>query len=225
MRSIRIINTSKLFWKKFPYKAVLYADWTVCIRRYSLDDLISEAYPSVKRVFQRNESKVKKLLALISSVDEKEIKIRSEHYSLSIYFKDRSFVDALQKDFFKEFVELHEPKDPATLDYLLNNFKTEIKPELPHGCRYKVILSYDTKSPQQHRDNFIEMSKRNSDYFYVTPIVASLIKVDRPWYSQRYIFVKDDHHLLMTQMMLQHNIRSIVEIKTQDEIKESEINE
>jgi hypothetical protein len=225
MRHIKTSKTTRLFWKRFPYKAVIWAEWAGCIRSLAhedLDKIDPEKTYHPYRLFSKHETKVRKMFDLLAQYDQKEIKIRSEHNSLSIYFTDYGFFDILRADFEKEIQEFVEPEDETVLNYLLNNRKIEVKPSLLYDCRYKVLVAYDKKSTVESRKNFINLAKAHPDKIHITDRTAHLIEKERMWYSQPYFYVKDSKYLMLTQMMLQHNIKSIIEIVTPDEIKEKE---
>jgi hypothetical protein len=154
------------------------------------------------------------------------MKIRTENYTLNVFFKDKAIIKLLTDEFPKMVTEISQPKNEEVLNYLQSNILTEIKKELPYGCRYKVYLGYSKKTSQTSRENFISMSKRIPDDVRATEVVLNKLDRDRPWYSQYYIFVKDSKHLMMVQLLLQDNIKKIIEIKTADEItKEEKIDE
>ena len=225
MRYIKTSKTTKLFWKKFPYKAVVWAEWVGCMRslvRDELDNINPEKKYHPYTLFFRHETKVRKMFDLLDQFSKDEIKIRCEHNGLSIYFTDYKVFDILRADFDKELQEFVEPENTEILNYLLTNKKIEVKPTLLYDCRYKVLLGYNKKSTPESRSNFVNLAKNHPDKIVITERTLHLIQNDRFWYSNPYLYIKDSKYLMLAQMMLQHNIKSIIEIVTPDEITEKE---
>ena len=227
---MRQTTTTRLFYNKYPYKAVLLSDWANFVRSMDLKtfekitngEKEENLSPNVQKIVSRHKIKVEQLLLLIENYPRGEIRKRAEWRTLSLFFKDKSILEILKRDFNKELIEFSQPASDDALDFLLDNRKIEIKPTLPYDCRFKVILGYEKNAPQIARDNFVKLSANHPDDIRVTARVSHLIQGNAAWWSTPYIYVKDKKYLLIVQMMLQDNIRSITEIKTHNEINQKE---
>lgn len=230
MSRTRQSTTTRLFYGKYPYKAVLFSAWTGFVRNMDLkafDKLIYEekedsSLSSSEKSVLRYQDKIGNLLSLLENYPKEEIRKRVEWKSLSLFFKDKTLLETLKNDFSKELIEFSQPASDDELDFLLDNRKIEIKPTLPYGCRFKVTLGYEKTAPQTARDNFVKLANSHPDDIRVTDRVLHLVQQNTAWWSNPYIYVKDKKYLMIVQMMLQQNIRSITEIKTQNEINQRE---
>jgi hypothetical protein len=209
MTYIRTTKTTKLFWKKFPYRVTVFAPWIGFLHHFNIEP---SRYAKEVSVFNN----------LIKIFDKDDIKVRIENQTANIFLKREDFIDKIINTFPNNITEVSKPENDKILEFLTSNIATEIKNELPYGCRYRVFVGYNKMTSQTARENFVALANRIPNDVKVTPVVINKLAVDRPWYSQYYFYVKDDKHLMMVQLLLNHNIKKIIQIKTNQEIKEEQ---
>jgi len=223
-------KTDKLFYRSFPYKAMLNGEWAFAARYFTEKDIqkikkrdLSD-WGRSNRAALLHPTKVIKLIELFAKFDKEDIRMRHEGHSLNVFFKDRSILDQLTKVDKNCVVEFWEPESEEALEYLLTNQRTEVKKELTHGCRYKIILKGNVnKIGEQGRQNFINLCNRHPLEFKLTDAMKEGLKSKHRYYwGSSYFYVREGKFLLMAQMILQPIIKEVVKIVTYDEVKQEE---
>ena len=222
---MKIRTTDRLFYRSFPYKAVLNNDWAFAATHFTLNDiaLIKSGklgdYGRVNRAAIRYPTEIIELVQFFDKFDRTTMRKRHECFNLSLFFKDRSVVDEIERLAPGAITELWEPASEEALTFMESNTRTVVKKQLTHGCRYKVVLNGSVKklSPDG-RKNFMNLIKRNKDEFHITEDALDSFKREYRYFYGHYFYVKDGKYLLMAQMMLQPIIKEVVKIVTYDEV-------
>ena len=222
---MKIRTTDRLFYRSFPYKAVLNNDWAFAATHFRMSDIIAikqadlSDYGRVNRAALKYPNETIELVKFFSKFDKESMRKRQECYNISLFFKDRSVVDDLEKIAPGAIQELWEPASDEALAFLESNQRTVVKKELTHGCRYKVVLNGSVqKLTPDGRKNFRNLVKRNKNEFHMSEDLNDSFKREYRYFYGHYFYVKDGKYLLMAQMMLQPIIKEVVKIVTYDEV-------
>ena len=226
---MKIKTSDRLFYRTFPYKAVLNNEWAVAATQFSIKDIprikkgdISD-YGRTNRAARAHPTETCELIRFFDKFEKSDMRMRNECYNLSLFFKDRSIVDDLEKIAPGSITELWEPPSDEALAFMENNTRTVVKKTLTHGCRYKIVLQGDiNKVGPEVRKNFIKLVKRNRDNFHISEHSLDSFSYKHRYFWGNYFFVKDSKHLLMAQMMIQPIIKEVVKIVTNDEVIQGE---
>ena len=223
------VKTSSLFWKKFPYKAVIEANWAGFVRYTShnaLDKInLGGVHVKEKMFFSdtilQYPKELRKALCFIDRYSKDDLRFRCEGRYLSFFFMDRNVLADIQKEFGNNVAEFHEPASDEALDKMLNH-KIIIKDHLIHGCRYKVMLR-DRMSllTEASKANLLRLLKANPDRYANIDKLINDIEGNRKYIWQTYIYAKESKDLLMLQMIAQPIIREVIKIVTHAEIQEA----
>lgn len=222
---MKIRTTDRLFYRSFPYKAVLNNEWAFAATHFRMTDILTIKrgdlgdYGRVNRAALRYPNEIIELVKFFDKFDKTTMRKRHECFNLSLFFKDRSVADELEKLAPGAIIELWEPASEEALTFMESNTRTVVKKQLTHGCRYKVVLSGSVKklSPDG-RKNFMNLIKRNKSEFHITEDALDSFKREYRYFYGHYFYVRDGKYLLMAQMMLQPIIKEVVKIVTYDEV-------
>lgn len=229
---MRIRTTDRLFYRSFPYKAVINNEWAFAATCFTIKDIpeikkgISSDWGAANRAARIYPNEVIGLIKVFAKYDKTQLRRRHEGRGVSVFFKDRAILDelvALSKS--SEIVaEFWEPVSDEALDYMKTNRRVEVKKQLTHGCRYKVALQGPiSKISADGKKNFLNLVKRNPDEFHITDHLLEDFGRQYRHFWGNYFYVKDGKYLLMAQMILQPVVKEIVKIVTYDEVQQEEI--
>jgi hypothetical protein len=220
--------TSRLFYKKFPFKVRLKPQWAVTSRIFSKDQIAEivtqkKSHTRYGKWVLSNPKEVYELSEFFSQYSKDEIQFRIE-VQLSVFFKDMNILNDLLVKFPKIVETLWKPANDQALDHMMDKVRVEIKPKLTHDCRYKIFLKGKMGNiSNENRLSFIRLYKRNSDEFVLPKSTQN--DFERPhnvlWGSP-YFYVKDSKYLLMAQMLIQPLIKETVKMVTLEELSEKE---
>lgn len=221
-------TTTKLFYRSFPYKALINYEWANVVGRFTERDIpiiLSRKFPDRSGRYEsplvrKYPKEVVAFIKFLKKYDKTQLRTRSEGYSLSLFFKDRSLYEELENISKNHRIvdEFWEPASPESLDFMQTNRRVEVKNALTHGCRYKVVINGNWSNiSNDGRNNFINLVDRHPTQFHISNAVKSTI--NRGWYSYGgTIYVKDSKFLLIVQMSIQSLIKEVVKIVTLEEV-------
>lgn len=215
-------TTSRLFYKKFPYKARLKndshlkPDWITAAHLLSKDQLTN--FTTLV-----NGSKSIDLKDFFNQYNRNDLRFRLEG-SLTIFFKDKKILEEIEDKFPNIVDEFWEPANEEAKEHMLSEVRVEVKKKLTHDCRYKVYLrGRITDISVENCKSFVSLYKRHKDHFVVPRSVRNdFEKPSWGFYSLSYFYVKDSKYLLMAQMMIQPVIKETVKMVTIEELNQKE---
>ena len=230
---MKLLTTNRLFYRTYPYKAVLLYDWTTAaslLKEADMDKIdTGKDYASGRSTskYKANPATTREFRIWLDSYTKKDLRTRVEGYSLTLFFKDRKIVDELENRWPGIVEELYEPANNLALDHMLSAVRTEVRPRLTHGCRYKIYLNGDIKNiPDSVRKRVDTTFKKNPENYVVPTSVRRVFEGDaRFFWGTTYFYARDSKFLLMIQMLIQPLIKETVTIVTNEELKEKEANE
>jgi hypothetical protein len=222
------VKTSSLFWKKFPYKVVVEANWAGSVRyaNYEALDKIdagiskkdSNFYNDILLTYPRE---LRRALEFIDRYDKDDLRFRCEGRYLSLFFKDRNILGAIQTEFGNNVAEFHTPASDEVLDRMLNH-KIIVKDHLIHGCRYKVMLRDRMELlTDASKSNLARLLKNNTDRYANVDKLITDLEHRRKYIWQTYIYARESKDLLMLQMIAQPVVREVIKIVTHAEVQEA----
>lgn len=228
---MRIRTTDRLFYRSFPYKAVIDNEWGFAANYFTPKDIpkirkgdLSD-WGAANRAARQYPNEVISLIQVFSKYDKTQLRRRSEGRGLSLFFKDKNILNELRCVSKKNpvVVEFWEPVSDEALAFMETNRRVEVKKQLTHGCRYKVALQGSvSKLSPDGKKNFVNLVKRNIDEFHISEDLLNSFKREYRHFWGNYFYVRDGKFLLMAQMILQPIIKEVVKIVTHDEINQEE---
>ena len=225
---MKIRTTDRLFYRSFPYKAVIDNEWSFAANCFTIKDIPEikkgglSTWGAANRAANNFPNEVIGLIKLLDKYDRTELRRRHEGRGTSLFFKDIKILDELKALSKTEDVvsEFWEPVNADALTYMESNRRVVVKKELTHGCRYKVVLNGSIgKLSPDGKKNFLNLVKRNAHEFHLSDDMSESFKRQYRHFYGHYFYVKDGKFLLMAQMILQPIIKEVVKIVTYDEVK------
>lgn len=199
---MRILRTPKLFYRTFPFKAVLF-------------------FPRLTKHLSLSSSEFLSLRQFLDEFPAIEKKTRIEGRCVSIFFKDKALLSMLTEKYGSAIEEFYEPEEGA-LDFFLSNQSVEVRKTLIHDCRYRVILKSLGKKTKG-LDGFVNLVGNHPSEFAIGDKLKDYLTGNRAWYfGAPYFYVKDSKYLMLTHLTLSSSIKEVIKIVTADEIKEKE---
>lgn len=223
---MRLKTTNCLFYKTFPYKVVISAEWTAAgqiLSEESIDEILKDkkTYGYLEQIVKRNPSQCRKIVRFVRGLDKNLGRVRVERSTMSIFLKDRLMLESVKKEFQHDIYAVYEPKDLDTLNILTSEKKIEIRKYLTYDCRYRVTLKGWDDKTFDVRSKFLDLVERHPDQFFVTK--TTIIQLSKPKYGgwgSCYFYVKDEKFLLIAEMMIQPIIKDVFKMITEDELTE-----
>lgn len=222
------MTTTNLFWKKFPYKVVISSPWAGSVRytNYKTLDKIADGDINKNNSYFYNKTTIqyhkelRSALEFIDRYDSDDLRFRCEGLTLSLFFKDRSMLNDIKKEFDPHVDVFYEPINNDALQQMLDQ-KILVKERLIHDCRYKVMLRdrMDLLTDASKK-NLSRLLTNNEDRYANTRRLIQDLDNDRKYIWQSYIYAKDGKDLVLLQMMANSIIREVVKIVTYAELKE-----
>ena len=232
---MQVKTTSKLFYKKYPYKVECRVGGASYITRLGItkamamclsDDEIIERHGWRWRVpldKVKLASFIKCVKKYVNKKEELDIKIRAEGDGFCLFCKD---IDLYEEMKFKldQFIRcVTIPASQEVLTYMLDNGPRKIiVKKIPYDL-YKYKISLSTNTPSSVKRNFREWIKRyDSKTFKISGTTKDwLTENKRYWVQSPFFYVQDSSALTMTSLYLGNNIKRIEEFVTVDSIKEA----
>jgi len=220
MINYRTQKTSKLFYKKWPYKIECNGKNFWMVKRLPFAKVIDyctsknrrhglSTFWDFKTITAEERDRLLKFARSVEPFLDKDIQVRVEGNHYNIYCKDTVLYNDLKKDLDKFIVEVHEPESSAELDYLNDNgHKKVLCNKIPFDkYKYKVYFSPSCKADVKARfeswlHHYTAKIKipRGTVHWFV-----------KGWYQSPYIYVEDSGTLAMIGLFMGQDIKKVEE--------------
>lgn len=210
MQRALLSKTKKLFYGKYPYRAVASFKGAHVFRKWNSMHRIQKMCASeLNYAFDKNE--VSKLASIIEPYrNESEVRFRSEGSKISIYTTDKGIYDKFRDDLKGYIVELVEPGSDAELTAMQEDKKLVVCNKLPHNkYQFKVTLK---NIPVESRPQIHAWLVNNNHKSVRAPYgtIKRLLGV-RYMYGSNIIYVRDAKSLTMLQLLISGYVKKIEE--------------
>ena len=160
---MKILETKKLFYRKYPYKLACIIDGAYYVSRYGCHYAVLKALEwdqkyvtgSVNKVWGKSRLNVSDLenfcLAVRPFIEDENIRVRAEGKHFNLFCIDQKTHDEMCKSLHEWAYESTAPKNDKDLQYLLSNKAIKILVDrLPHEhYKYKIVLKPNLKADQR----------------------------------------------------------------------------
>jgi hypothetical protein len=222
---MRYQKTSKLFYKKWPFKVECYLKGASRVKYNGCDQVIEwcQGTHHPKHPWWEEKELIKPLLLefaqTVKPYLDKEIQIRVEGARFNLFCKDPDLFHSAIKDFNKWITVITEPENDAECEYLLDSAKNKILcDEYPWGgYRYKVVMR--ESMPGESRMSFIGWLQNYRGRIRISGATLAYMLGSKRWMQDPFIYVKDDATLSMVGLYLGNYCK-----KTHEYILKSSIN-
>jgi len=205
-------KTKRKFYNKYVYKISCILHGAYALRVWSINDIISVAQggsqPKDNYWAEKNTNDflysaadwIK--LGLIVQANKDKIQLRVEGNNIDVYTNDRSIYDAIGAEFADDKIvwRRFEPA-PGTEQDLLNSKNSVFVKRLPHNkYLYKVYLlphKLGNHADRVKLSDWLELQVPNITF---TSSIRKWLMETRQNWDRRYIYVQDDHTLMMLRL-------------------------
>lgn len=223
---MKVHNTSKLYYKKYPYKVETRvkgshfirsgADYAIDMCNQRLADNKSYNY----KFRDLNNNDILNLVEFIKSSKkfvEQGIKTRSEWGTFIFYLEDEKTFNKVVKKVNPWIRSVSKPASKEDLEKLLDNKKITLCNKLPlKKYHYKIFLN--RKMPVHRREKFFEWTQNYGDSIRFSGVSKRWMH-GVGWCYDPYMYVEDSKLLLMVKMSLGENIIKTEEFVLRNTVK------
>lgn len=214
------LTTTKLFYKKYPYKVSCKIAGAYLLKRFKVEDILnsSEKFNEVILINQRwstfnriSEFDLKTFTSdAIEFLENKDIKTRAESRTFDLYLPTYDLYYTAQNVLRKYLYSITEPSSEEELQTLLENTKYVLCKTLPKGkYRYKVIFK---EMPANTKLNLINWAEKyNNDDIYISPRTQMHFKGYKNRWGTHFFYLKDSKMITLLAMAAGGYIRKTEE--------------
>lgn len=205
----KIKYTNRKFYNKWVYKVSLLIPGISIMRINSIEKLTEfdkEPYPEGNGYRQSslikanaNKLHISKLARILNSYDKDAYAKRIESNRIDIYTNDKTVCDSIDKDLSDKVAYISIP-DNNQLD-ILNTGLIPVQ-KLPHGLyKYKVyLLPHRFKNDIPNKNKYLSWIDQQNPKILISEKVKKWF-IDTNWnWDRRYIYVQDEHTLLLLKL-------------------------
>jgi len=221
----KIKYTNRKFYNKWVYKVSLLIPGVSIMRINSIEKLINfdkaempegNGYrqSSLIKAYS-NKSYISKLACILNLTQKDSYAKRIESNRIDIYTNDKSICDSIEKELSDKIVYISVP-DNNQLD-ILNTGLIPVQ-KLPHGSyKYKVyLLPHKLKNDIQAKNNYLSWLDQQSTKILISEKVKKWF-IDTNWnWDRRYIYVQDEHTLLLLKLRSSESMGRVYEYSIVD---------
>jgi hypothetical protein len=221
----KIKYTNRKFYNKWVYKVSLLIPGISVMRINSIEKLVDfdkEAYPEGNGYRQsslikahNNKLPITKLARILNSYDKDAYAKRIESNRIDIYTNDKTVCDSIDKDLSDKVAYISIP-DNNQLD-ILNTGLIPVQ-KLPHGIyKYKVyLLPHKFKNDVPNKNKYLAWLDQQNPKILISEKVKKWF-IDTNWnWDRRYIYVQDEHTLLLLKLRASEAMGRVYEYSTVD---------
>jgi hypothetical protein len=198
---MKLLKTNKLFYNKWPVKVECYLKGSSKFVRYgpeyTLDWCAGKERDfgyGIDRDVNRAELS-KFTLKVISVLEGKDVKIRSEGSHFNIFCADTNTLDTIKKEMAPWIQTITEPESDAEREFLLSSGpKKVLCKEYPHGkFKYKVYI----------RDRLdVDTRKKFIDWLKKYPDNTNVANNTEQWLLGKKLYIQDPFFYVIDEKML-----------------------
>ena len=226
----KLVETKKLFYKKWLFKIVLKCGGISYLHRRGLDYIKTVevdhgggtwARMSTQSIVANRQNLIKIAAILEPILPTADYQIRVESNHCSIFSNNENMIDQIATNL-QEFVkEIHKPSNDAQAEFLLSNRNKVICNELPlDGYRYRVYFK-NTEMKPEPMANFLKWAdKYNDGRIHLPNGIRRILSGDtHPFLYGQYFYAKDEKIASMAMMAMGEFLN-----RTEEFVLKSEVN-
>lgn len=213
--TLKVLETKKLFYRKYPYKVACLVDGAYFVARYGANNAVSESMKWETR-FGDSKTRFRKLTdhddllnfctAVVKFMDNDNIRIRSEGRHFNLFCLDETTYNDIVNTMKRWVHDTSKPKTATDLKYLLENKAIKvIVDKLPHDkFKYKVVLKSTLKSDQRVRlAGWV--SKYPEDELLPSPSTKNWLNEKTRYVQDPFMYVAEDGMRTLVELYLGPN--------------------
>lgn len=210
------LKTSKLFYKKWPYKIECVQAGSSIMYRNPEGGITHWVNGGYNRYGQRgmsseNQTRLIEFNKKVTPFYKKDIQIRVEGSHFNIFCKDKDLLNQITKDLDPWITAIHGPASDEELEFLMSNgHKKRVCNQYPkEKYHYRIYLRENT--PATFREKFYSWFQKYDGKIAAPPSTCKWLNGEKMWIQAPYIYVEDSSILSMVTLFLGNHIKIIEE--------------
>ena len=220
---IQKLNSSKLFYNKWPYKIECYISGASRLRwlgvEITKDFCLGELTPTLYSWQSNDRLNLKDKSALLEFTnglepflklkDQLQIRVESRRYN--IFCKDRVLLENIYNAVLPWVQRVSGPTTEEELNYMLDNGHRKIlRDTLPKEIfQYRVYFRESWKT--EDRIRFLAWAIKNPNIIDISKGSRAWLESGKRWVYNPFIYVKDAHTLTMVGLHSSGNVKRVEE--------------
>lgn len=213
---LKILETKKLYYRKFPYKVALRIKGGYYVTRYGSSAVLKAKEWEVKYGSQSMGYRYSRIdmgeleqftnLAL-QFIGRDDIRVRAEGTHFNLFSLDKTTHDSIVKTLGPWLEHVSEPKTDKDLQYLLENKSIKvIVDQLPHEkYKYKIVLKSSMKPDVRLRLKDWMGKYSQDDMTISSRTTYDWMKGLKPYAQDPFIYVAEDKVRTMVELYIGTN--------------------
>lgn len=220
---IQKLNSSKLFYNKWPYKIECYISGASRLKWLGVETTknfcLNKPTPSLWSWQNNDKLSLKDKAALlefttgiepfITLKDQLQIRVEGRRYN--IFCKDRVLLENIYNAVFPWVQRVSGPTTEEELNYMLDNgYRKILRDVLPkYIYQYRVYFKESWKT--EDRNRFLAWAMKNSNIVDVSKGTKKWLEGEQRWVYNPFIYVKDAPTLTMVGLHSSGNVKRVEE--------------
>ena len=220
---IQKLNSSKLFYNKWPYKIECYITGASRLKwlgvEITKDFCLSKPTPTLWS-WQSNDKLGKEeksaLLAFTYGIEpfielKDQLQIRVEGRRYNIFCKDRILLENIYNAVAPWVQRVSGPTTNEELDYMLDNgYRKILRDVLPKNM-YQYRIYFKESWNIADRNKFLAWVTKNPDIVDISRSSKEWLQGDKRWIYNPFIYVKDNKTMTMVGLFTSGNVKRVEE--------------
>lgn len=219
------LKTSKLFYKKWPYKIECIQRGAGRMYRFptgTLDDWTrSYGYGGMNTWLKEEKEELILFHSKVAPLYKKDLQIRVEGGHFNIFCKDKELLNEITQELDPWITGVYGPASEEELEFMLSNgHKKRICNIFPkEKYRYRIYLKENLNL--NIRSSFYSWLIKYGEQIDMPPSTKKWLIGEKMWIQSPYIYVEDGPTMLMVGLFLGNNARIIEEFILRSSINTS----
>jgi hypothetical protein len=217
--AIRKLNSSKLFYNKWPYKVeclqagasrIVHSGAAVC-KEWCLTGKGLQFTPYQLRILDKVKfaSFIDAAEKFLDMKENVQIRVEGSHFNL--FCKDPATLEEIDNALSQWIHKIVGPTTPEELEFLLSNgHKKILRDELPKE-KYKYRIYFKSRFPADKRVSFVSWADKYGDKLDISGTSRRWLLGQRHYAQDPFMYVDDDKMLSMAGMYLSGYVKKVEE--------------
>jgi len=220
---IQKLNSSKLFYNKWPYKIECYISGASRLRWLGVettkDFCIGEPTPTLWSWQNNDRLNLKDKSALLEFTTglepflklKDQLQTRVEGRNYNIFCKDRVLLEQIYNAIAPWVKQVFGPTTKEELDYMLDNGHRKILRDVLPKDGYKYRVYFRESWPMEGRVEFAKWSAKFPDTINISQSSLKWLECRQKWLYNPFMYVKDEKTLTMIGLFTSGNVKRVEE--------------
>jgi hypothetical protein len=215
---IQKLNSSKLFYNKWPYKVEcrqvgasrivhsgvdVVREWCATGKGMHIDRL------SALQINKADYLEFTNSVAPFLSNPDVKIRVEGSHFNL--FCTDKSILETIDNDLSKWIRKISGPTTDEELAFMLSNGHKKILRDVFPKEKYKYRIYFKSKFPADKRAMFVTWADKYGDKLDISETSRRWLVSSRHYAQDPFMYVEDDKMLSMVGMYLSGYIKKVEE--------------